>query len=175
MKKQKKKIEGWFDGYRLDYGGISKWLNRRHPITHLGTLGTGNHFIELCLDEKDHVWIMLHSVSRGSGNSVGTHFINKAKEEMGDRLGALPNKDCAYLTNNQNTFKDYCRAGSICQQYAQLNREMMLTSVLEQMGRVLKDFSLTESVIDCHHNYINFYYAKDLIFTRKGTVSAKKR
>ena len=83
VEKQKKKIEGWFDRYRLDCGGISKWLNRRHPITHLGTLGTGNHFIELCLDEKDHVWIMLHSGSRGIGNSVGTHFINKAKEEMG--------------------------------------------------------------------------------------------
>ena len=68
---------------------------------------------------------MLHSGSRGIGNSVGTHFINKAKEEMGDRLGALPNKDCAYLTNNQKTFKDYCRAVSICQQYAQLNREMI--------------------------------------------------
>ena len=174
VEKQKKKIEGWFDRYRLDCGGISKWLNRRHPITHLGTLGTGNHFIELCLDEKDHVWIMLHSGSRGIGNSVGTHFINKAKEEMGDRLGALPNKDCAYLTNNQKTFKDYCRAVSICQQYAQLNREMMLTSVVEQMGRAFKNFSLTESVIDCHHNYIDFHYAKDLIITRKGAVSAKK-
>ena len=90
--KQKKKIEGWFDGYRLDCGGISKWLNRRHPITHLGTLGTGNHFIELCLDEKDHVWIMLHSGSRGIGNSVGTHFINKAKEEMGTGWGLCPTK-----------------------------------------------------------------------------------
>ncbi|GIR89732.1 MAG: hypothetical protein CM15mP88_1010 [Pseudomonadota bacterium] len=66
VEKQKKKIEGWFDRYRLDCGGISKWLNRRHPITHLGTLGTGNHFIELCLDEKDHVWIMLHSGQEAS-------------------------------------------------------------------------------------------------------------
>ena len=168
------KINYWFDRYRSDFGGISRWMNRRHPITHLGTLGTGNHFIELCLDENDQVWIMLHSGSRGIGYAVGTYFINKAQDEMKNRLGSLPNKDCAYLTDNQKSFKEYCEAVSICQQFAQLNREIMLVSVADQMAKSFKDFSLEGNVIACHHNYIDFDFSKDLIITRKGAVSAKK-
>ena len=94
VEKQKKKIEGWFDRYRLDCGGISKWLNRRHPITHLGTLGTGNHFIELCLDEKDHVWIMLHSGSRGIGNSVGTISSTRPRKKWGTGWGSAQQRLC---------------------------------------------------------------------------------
>ena len=167
-------VNDWFDRYRNDFGRISRWMNRRHPISHLGTLGTGNHFIELCLDENDQVWIMLHSGSRGIGNAVGTYFIDKAQKEMGEQLGSLPNKDCAYITSNQKSFQEYCDAVSFCQQYAQLNREVMLNSVVDQMTRAFKGFHLEGSAVSCHHNYIDFEYSKDFIITRKGAVSARK-
>ncbi len=96
-------------------------IARKHPkcalanhARHLGTLGSGNHFIEVCLDEADRVWIMLHSGSRGIGNRIGTYFIALAKRDMKQQLGELPDRDLAYFREGSNHFDEYVEAGFRC-------------------------------------------------------------
>ncbi|MEZ4491042.1 MAG: RtcB family protein [Cyanobacteriota/Melainabacteria group bacterium] len=151
-------------------------LNRANPINHLGTLGTGNHFIEICLDEDDAVWIMLHSGSRGVGNRIGRYFIEKAKEEMERWLIELPDPNLAYLPQGTEAFDKYWTALTWAQAYARTNRQLMLESVIEALENSdLPEFEITSEVVNCHHNYasIENHYGVNIFVTRKGAVRAR--
>lgn len=149
-----------------------------HPthLTQLGTLGTGNHFIEICLDEGDAVWIMLHSGSRGVGNRIGTYFIEKAKKDLRHAIGEIPDKDLAYFTEGTAHFDDYVMAVSWAQDYAAWNRKLMMEQILDALtgSGELPDFSPTQQVINCHHNYVEreVHYGEEILVTRKGAVRA---
>ncbi len=144
----------------------------------LGTLGGGNHFIELCLDETDTVWVMLHSGSRGTGNLIGTYFIEKAREELARRvLGFhLPDKDLAFFVEGEPLFDDYVEAVSWAQDYARQNREAMMSRVLAEMRHRLPKFQLAAMAVNCHHNYVQreTHHGQELLVTRKGAVSARE-
>lgn len=145
-------------------------------INHLGTLGTGNHFIEVCLDEANAVWVMLHSGSRGVGNRIGTHFIELAKKDMERWFINLPDKDLAYIPEGTEHFKDYLEAVSWAQDFAMTNRVVMMNNTLQALRDVLKiPFEAQLEAVNCHHNYISreHHYDKNVIVTRKGAVSAK--
>ncbi|MGK0290741.1 MAG: tRNA-splicing ligase RtcB, partial [bacterium] len=105
-------------------------IKKSNNIGHLGTLGTGNHFIEVCLDEHDQVWVMLHSGSRGVGNNIGTHFIQLAKKEMQRWFLNVPDKDLAYLPEGSEYFDDYVEAVDWAQRFAMTNRQMVMSAVL---------------------------------------------
>ena len=143
----------------------------------IGTLGGGNHFIELCLDESDAVWVMLHSGSRGTGNLIGTYFIERAREELGKRvLGFhVPDKDLAFFMQGEPLFDDYVEAVSWAQDYARENREAMMARVLHEMRHRLPKFQLEKMAVNCHHNYVQkeTHGGVDLLVTRKGAVSAR--
>ena len=141
----------------------------------LGTLGGGNHFIELCLDEQDDVWVMLHSGSRGIGNKIGQYFIEKAKKDMGKVLGNLPDKDLAYFTEGTQHFEDYVEAVGWAQDYAMLNRREMMRLVLEALQKHLPKFTTTQEAINCHHNYVQQeqHFGQEVYVTRKGAISAQ--
>ena len=144
----------------------------------LGTLGTGNHFIEICLDENDSVWIMLHSGSRGIGNRIGTYFISKAKEEM-ERYHItkyLPDKDLSYLVEHTEVFDDYCEAVLWAQDFAEENRKLMMSEVINVMRKHFGIFGLQEKAINCHHNYISRenHFGANVIVTRKGAIRARE-
>lgn len=144
-------------------------------FTQCGTLGTGNHFIEVCLDENDGVWLVLHSGSRGVGNAIGRYFISKAKEEMIKDNITLPDIDLAYLAEHGSYFLDYVEAVEWAQDYAALNRAIMMDAVIVSMHKFIeKPFTGDVMAINCHHNYISreFHYGKDVIVTRKGAVKA---
>ncbi len=147
------------------------------PVHQLATLGTGNHFIELCLDEADKVWVMLHSGSRGAGNRIGNYFISLAKEEMRRFSINLPDMDLAYLPEGSPHFEDYLKAVTWAQNYAQVNRELMMqniTAKLRQSG-LLPPFDATLQAVNCHHNYValEHHYGNDVLVTRKGAVRAR--
>ena len=143
----------------------------------IGTLGGGNHFIELCLDESDAVWVMLHSGSRGTGNLIGTYFIERAREELGKRvLGFhVPDKDLAFFMQGEPLFDDYVEAVSWAQDYARENREAMMARVLHEMRHRLPKFQLSKMAVNCHHNYVQkeTHAGVELLVTRKGAVSAR--
>lgn len=151
-------------------------LAQCNHAVHLGTLGTGNHFIELCLDEADRVWVMLHSGSRGVGNRIGSHFIALAKREMERWHIHLPNASLAYLPEGSDHFGEYCEAVSWAQDYAATNRELMMAAVLRALGARadLPGFSTTDAAVNCHHNYVEreHHYGEDVWVTRKGAVRA---
>lgn len=142
-----------------------------------GTLGGGNHFIELCLDEGDRVWVMLHSGSRGTGNLIGTYFIERARRELERRvLGFhVPDKDLAFFLEGEALFDDYVEAVSWAQDYARANRETMLARVLHELRRTLPKFQLEKEAVNCHHNYVQreTHGGESLLVTRKGAVSAR--
>lgn len=143
----------------------------------LGTLGGGNHFIELCLDESDDVWVMLHSGSRGVGNAIGRYFIEKAKKDVGRELGKLPDKDLAYFTEGTQHFDDYVQAVGWAQDYAMTNRREMMRLVLDalQASKQLPAFTTTREAINCHHNYVQKeeHFGAEVYVTRKGAISAQ--
>ena len=169
----------WSGALAAGYQGILDHhprLGRGNDVAHLGTLGTGNHFIELCLDEADGVWIMLHSGSRGVGNRIGVHFIGLAREEM-QRLGVeLPDRDLAYLREGTVHFDDYVAAVGWAQQYARLNRELMMGAVIDALLGCLPAFTLGETAVNCHHNYVarEEHFGRTVWVTRKGAVRAGK-
>ena len=142
----------------------------------LGTLGGGNHFIELCLDENDQVWIMLHSGSRGVGNAIGNYFIQLAQRDMGVHIKNLPDRNLAYLTAGTQHFDDYCEAVDWAQDYARENRKLMLTLIVDAMRTCLPEFSLSSVAVNCHHNYVakEVHFGKSLYVTRKGAIRAGK-
>ena len=143
----------------------------------IGTLGGGNHFIEICLDEAGSVWVMLHSGSRGTGNLIGTYFIQRAREELSRRTlnFHLPDKDLAFFMEGEALFDDYVEAVSWAQDYARANREAMMARVLHEMRHRLPKFQLDKLAVNCHHNYVqrDQHQGQSLLVTRKGAVSAQ--
>ncbi|MFO0661119.1 MAG: RtcB family protein [Polyangiaceae bacterium] len=146
------------------------------PMMQLGTLGTGNHFIELCLDEEQQVWIMLHSGSRGVGNRIGRYFIELARSEMMALDRQLPDRDLAYLREGTTHFDDYVEALSWGQEYAALNRELMMQTTIDALRtcRALPAFEAWLEAVSCHHNYVarEQHFGENLLITRKGAVRA---
>jgi tRNA-splicing ligase RtcB len=146
------------------------------PEKHLGTLGGGNHFVEVCLDEEQRVWVMLHSGSRGIGNKIGTYFIERAKEEMRRWMINLPDKDLAYLPEGSDLYGDYVRAVGWAQDFARINRELMMNHALEALMRTLGiAVMVQENAINCHHNYVEqeSHGGENVLVTRKGAVRAR--
>ncbi len=153
-------------------------LDRGNHSNHLGTLGTGNHFIEVCLDESDKVWFMLHSGSRGVGNRMGTYFIELAKRDMGRLVGNLPDKDLAYLEEGTEHFRDYVEAVEWAQDFARTNRDLMMEQIIAavQNSGEVRPFTAQIQAINCHHNYVarERHYGQDILVTRKGAVRARE-
>ncbi len=153
-------------------------VEKANHRVHLGTLGTGNHFIEVCLDGEDRVWVMLHSGSRGVGNRIGTYFIDLAKQDMQRHFIHLPDKDLAYLSEGTEHFDDYVEAVSWAQDFALMNRRLMMKHVLEALRdlRELRAFAATDEAVNCHHNYVarEHHLGKNVLVTRKGAVRARE-
>lgn len=152
-------------------------LDRGNHVNHLGTLGTGNHFIEVCLDENDQVWFMLHSGSRGVGNRIGTYFIELAREDMRRHLANLPDKDLAYFEEGNPHFDDYWEAVYWCQEFARINRDLMMDAIIQAVKNTggVPPFQADLEVINCHHNYVarEMHYGEEIYVTRKGAVRAR--
>lgn len=154
--------------------GKGRWEQR--SLHHMGTLGTGNHFVEVCLDEADRVWIMLHSGSRGIGNAIGSYFINLAKEDMRKWHINLPEADLAYMPEGTDHFDDYCFAVAWAQAFALSNREVMMDAALSAVANVMKrNVRSDEVAVNCHHNYIakENHFGSNVWVTRKGAVRAR--
>ncbi|WP_374539628.1 RtcB family protein [Chitinimonas taiwanensis] len=144
-------------------------------ICQIGTLGGGNHFIELCLDEAQRVWIMLHSGSRGTGNVIGRYFIEAARKDMQRHQQQLPDRDLAYFSAGSSLFDDYVEAVDWAQDYALTNRREMMRLVVEALQAHLPPFKLSDEAINCHHNYVQqeTHFGEKLFITRKGAISAQ--
>lgn len=145
--------------------------------TQLGTLGSGNHFIEICIDENQDVWVMLHSGSRGIGNMIGSYYITKGKELMEQFHITLPDGDLAYLPEGTDLFDDYVAAVQWAQDYAMENRKAMLQTVLDVLRKEVPiSFAITEEAINCHHNYVEKenHFGQNLWVTRKGAIRARE-
>lgn len=167
-----------------------KWLEAKHPkafarrkdsadtiaLTQFGTLGGGNHFIELCVDEGGELWVMLHSGSRGIGNAIGQYFIELAREDMRRHFINLPDKDLAYLVEGTEHFDDYVSAVLWAQDYARANREEMMRRILIVLRRHLPPFRHQDEAVQCHHNYVEreHHFGADVWLTRKGAVRARE-
>ncbi|WP_018014569.1 RtcB family protein [Teredinibacter turnerae] len=152
-------------------------LKNTNNVNHLGTLGTGNHFIEMCLDEHDSVWLMLHSGSRGVGNRIGTYFIEQAKKDMERWHIHLPDSDLAYFPEGSEHFDDYVEAVEWAQSFARINREVMMKRVVSAVEGVLSlPFSASVEAVNCHHNYVSreHHYGQNVLVTRKGAVRARR-
>jgi tRNA-splicing ligase RtcB (3'-phosphate/5'-hydroxy nucleic acid ligase) len=166
------KLQGGFETLTAKHRAI-RTCNHVH---HLGTLGSGNHFIELCLDQADRVWLMLHSGSRGVGNRIGRHFIGLAKQDMERWFVHLSDRDLAYLPEGTQHFDDYCEAVAWAQDFARLNREIMMARALDALRSVsaLPPFRSGLSAVNCHHNYVQReqHFGEEVWVTRKGAVRA---
>jgi tRNA-splicing ligase RtcB len=153
-------------------------LNHQQRINHLGTLGTGNHFIEVCLDQDQNVWFMLHSGSRGVGNRFGTFFIELAKQDMRKWMINLPDADLAYLPQGTDHFDDYVEAVHWAQDYALSNRQLMMQNIIAAVRGcgLVPAFDATVEVVNCHHNYVTWehHYGENVLITRKGAVRARE-
>jgi tRNA-splicing ligase RtcB len=169
------KLQRRFEAISGKYRGVSGKNSK--PVHQLGTLGGGNHFIELCLDEADRVWVMLHSGSRGIGNRIGTHFIELARRDMERHQVQLPDRDLAYFDEGSQVFDDYVEAVHWAQDYARENRTLMMQQVLHALreSRDLPSFQLDATAVNCHHNYVSreHHAGADVWLTRKGAVSAR--
>lgn len=174
---QFKNLKTGLDAIVAKHPGIDKMVKdaEKKARSQLGSLGGGNHFIELCIDENNDVWIMLHSGSRGIGNAIGRYFIELAQKDAEANKIVLPNKDLAYLKEGTQHFDDYVEAMSWAQEYARRNRDAMLELVITALVRHLPAFKITKEAINCHHNYINEeeHFGENVIITRKGAVSAQ--
>lgn len=175
--------EYWNDNLKLGYQQLTfKYpkLTHHNTIGHLGTLGTGNHFIEICLDQDNNVWIMLHSGSRGPGNKIGQFFIELAKQDMKKWFINVPDQDLSYFPKDTDHFNDYWYAVQWCQDYALLNRQLMMTNVLialRQTKGIPFTFNANLMAIDCHHNYVSIenHFGENVFITRKGAVRAREK
>jgi tRNA-splicing ligase RtcB len=157
--------------------GVQKRVGKQSSwVRQLGTLGGGNHFIELCLDEQGRAWVMLHSGSRGIGNAIGGYFIELARKDMERNLARLPDRNLAYFTEGAGHFADYVEAVGWAQDYAAANRAEMMDLVLEALRRHLPAFEVTDEAVNCHHNYVERerHYGEDVWLTRKGAIRARK-
>jgi tRNA-splicing ligase RtcB len=146
----------------------------------LGTLGGGNHFIELCLDEADTVWLTLHSGSRGIGNQIGSHYIRAAGKMMKKIGVTVPDQDLSYLPEDTEEFRDYIKDLAWAQMFARLNRdEMMDRFMLEMSIQLFREDGHQAEIeverINCHHNFtqIEEHFGERVWVTRKGAVEAR--
>jgi tRNA-splicing ligase RtcB len=168
------------------YPGFEKLVNKysmfgnSNALNHLGTLGTGNHFIEICIDNEadiHNVWVMLHSGSRGIGNKIGSHFIELAKKDMEKWFIHLPDDNLAYFPQGSEYFDDYWKAISWAQSFARLNRELMMNAVFSVIRKAfpLLVVQETTTAINCHHNYVSIenHFGENVFVTRKGAVRAR--
>lgn len=179
-------VTGFWNTIKTDYDEICAdhpKAKAHNTVNHLGTLGSGNHFVEVCLDTNDDVWIMLHSGSRGVGNRIGSYFIELAKEDMLATYGNLPeDQNLAYLEEGTEHFDDYVRAVWWAQNYARVNRSIMMEQAIEAVRCIVRpemtraDFAPASrtTAVSCHHNYVQRerHFGRDLWVTRKGAVSA---
>ncbi|MDI6526034.1 RtcB family protein [Pseudomonas otitidis] len=166
-------LAGRFKVITDKYPRLEKTNNRKH----LGTLGTGNHFIEVCLDEAQRVWFMLHSGSRGVGNAIGSLFIELAQADMRQHIANLPDRDLAYFEEGSQHFDDYVEAVGWAQDFAKQNRAMMMHAVIAAARTVIKKpFEANLEAVNCHHNYVQKeqHFGQEVLVTRKGAVSAQK-
>jgi len=150
-------------------------IAKANTANHLGTLGTGNHFLEVCLDQADRVWLMLHSGSRGVGNQIGQHFIALAKEDMKRWYINLPDQDLAYFPEGTEHFDDYVEAVEWAQRYAMMNRQVMMDHAIAAFRKAVpKPFEAQLEAVNCHHNYVarEQHYGNNVLITRKGAVRA---
>ncbi len=150
-------------------------LKNTNNLSQLGTLGTGNHFVEVCLDEDDAVWFMLHSGSRGVGNAIGRHFIELAKKDMETWFVQLPHRDLSYFPEGTEHFDDYVEAVDWAQDFAMTNRKVMMSHVIEAVRRELAcEFQAELEAVNCHHNYVTRenHFGENIFVTRKGAVRA---
>jgi tRNA-splicing ligase RtcB (3'-phosphate/5'-hydroxy nucleic acid ligase) len=162
---------------RAKHPGIDKRVGKRSSwVQQMGTLGGGNHFIEVCLDESNRVWVMLHSGSRGMGNAIGTYFIELARKDAERNRIQLPDRDLAYFREGAAHFDDYVEGVGWAQDYARANRAEMMDLVLEALRRHLPGFEVTNEAVNCHHNYVERerHYGEDVWLTRKGAIRARE-
>ena len=153
-------------------------LDRGNHANHLGTLGTGNHFIEVCLDESEMVWFLLHSGSRGVGNRMGCYFIELAKKDLEKSIKNLPDRDLAYFPEGSEHFFDYVEAVEWAQDFARANRDLMMQQIVQAVrdsGEV-RAFTAHLEAINCHHNYVarERHFGQNILVTRKGAVRAQR-
>lgn len=156
-------------------GDLAAFVAKAAP--QIGSLGSGNHFIEVCLDENDDVWVMLHSGSRGIGNMIGKHYIEKAKLNMEKFFISLPDKDLAYFPEDTDDFNKYVEAVQWAQDYALANRKAMMIQVLNALDQTIPvPFTTTSEAVNCHHNYVEKenHFGRNLWVTRKGAVRARE-
>jgi len=166
---------GWVDG----------WIVEAHPVAviqksaaQLGSLGGGNHFIEICLDKENNVWIMLHSGSRNIGKVLAEKHIDKAKGLMKQMFIGLPDRDLAYFAQGTPEFNAYTSDVRWAQSYAMFNRQEMMRRILKDLGFMFNGGMPIEPVfsVNCHHNYLEWehHYGENVIVTRKGAVRARE-
>ena len=178
IEKSARQLSPRLDGIMAKHTGLTKMTKnwQRHWLCQVGTLGGGNHFIEICLDEAEQVWIMLHSGSRGTGNIIGRYFINAAQADMRRHQTALPSdRDLCYFSEGSELFDDYVEAMYWAQDYALVNRAVMMDAVLAAIRPHVPSFSITSEAINCHHNYVSeeSHFGQDFFITRKGAISAQ--
>lgn len=144
----------------------------RLAISQIGSLGSGNHFVEVCLDERDVVWVVLHSGSRGVGNRIATRFIKDAKGLMKKLFIQLPDPDLAYFSQSMPEFKAYIDAMHWAQDYALENRDTMMSAVMQELKAVTPAKEVRR--INCHHNFtqIEHHNGRNIWVTRKGAIKA---
>lgn len=163
-------------GLPLILGAASDEGGKR-AASQLGTLGSGNHFIEICLDEEQCVWVMLHSGSRGTGNILGRQYIERARSVCEKYFVTLPDKDLAFLAVNTQEFDDYLAVVEWCQDYAMVNRVVMMEEIIRNLRHhIAKPFELTAEAINCHHNYVakESHFGENVWVTRKGAIRARE-
>lgn len=161
-------------------------LARANSVRHLATLGTGNHFIEVCVDEASQAWVMLHSGSRGIGNAIGSYFIERAKRHMERYFVTLPDQDLAYLPEDTDDFRDYMVAMQWAQDFALVNRALMMGAAVGaviggpdqrvSLGEAVETILAGESAVNCHHNFTarENHFGQNVFVTRKGAVRARE-
>ncbi len=173
--------------YALPFGAQLKRMTDKHPqllksfgkssdwVRQMGSLGGGNHFIEICLDEAGRIWVMLHSGSRGVGNAIGNYFIALARKDMERWMISLPDRDLAYFPEGTEHFDDYAEAVQWAQDYAYANRQAMLDLILAALARHMPAFQVTAEAVNCHHNYVarENHYGENVWITRKGAIRAR--
>jgi tRNA-splicing ligase RtcB len=170
----------WYQRHKLGYEAIEakhpKIMEKKSAALQIGTLGGGNHFVEICLDEADRVWVMLHSGSRGIGNRIGQYFIAKAKEEVEAAGLKLNDRDLAWFGEGSDAFNDYVEAVGWAQDYARSNRDVMMGAVLAKVQETWPDLETADVAVNCHHNYVEReeHFGERVWLTRKGAVRARK-
>jgi len=168
-------VVDWFGSHNLD---LKYKEFEKKALAQMGTLGGGNHFIEICLDAENTVWIMLHSGSRGIGNKLARLHIEKAKGTMKQMFIELPDPDLAYFAEGTKDFEEYFSDLSWCQEYALQNREQMMSLILKDLSFAVNNRNKVEVLmaVNCHHNYVarEHHFNENVLVTRKGAVRARQ-